>query len=118
MALQVGELYAALTLDDSDFNSKMDGAGSKFTALGGIVAGAFAGIMVGAVAALGGAIVGAVGSAASFQKSMNTLQTQTGATASEMEGMSKSVKDIYAANIGQSFDDVPRPWRPSNRQLV
>jgi phage-related minor tail protein len=106
MALQVGELYAALTLDDSEFNSGIDNAGSKFTALGGIVAGAFAGVMVGAVAALGGAIIGAVGSAASFQKSMNTLQTQTGATASEMEGMSKSVKDIYARNLGESFDDV------------
>lgn len=41
-----------------------------------------------------------------FNSAINSLQVQTGATNKEIEGMEESLKNIYANNFGESFDDI------------
>ena len=41
-----------------------------------------------------------------FDKAFNTLQTQTGATAEEMEKLEESVTNIYRNNFGENIEDV------------
>ncbi|MFC0188492.1 phage tail tape measure protein [Fictibacillus aquaticus] len=41
-----------------------------------------------------------------LQKSLNTLQVQTGATEEEMKGMEESLINIYENNYGESFEDI------------
>ena len=41
-----------------------------------------------------------------LKQSYNTLQTQTGATDEEMVEMEQSLKNIYANNYGESFEDI------------
>ncbi|WMI82099.1 phage tail tape measure protein [Anaerotignum sp. MB30-C6] len=41
-----------------------------------------------------------------LKQSYNTLQTQTGATDEEMEGLEQSLKNIYANNYGENFEDI------------
>lgn len=52
------------------------------------------------------AIVGCVKKADELKQSYNTLQTQTGATNEEMAGLEQSLKNIYANNYGESFEDI------------
>jgi phage-related minor tail protein len=106
MALNVGELYAQLTLESNEFDQGVNGIKGQLGKLGGMVTGAFAGVMAGAVGALGGAIVGGVASVNSYQKAMNGLQTQTGATAEEMASMGEQMKGIYSRNFGESWQDI------------
>ena len=41
-----------------------------------------------------------------YKKGFNKLQTQTGATAKEMEGLSDVMENVYKAGFGESFEDV------------
>ncbi|WP_312047982.1 phage tail tape measure protein [Anaerotignum sp.] len=41
-----------------------------------------------------------------LKQSYNTLQTQTGATDEEMDGLEQSLKNIYANNFGENFEDI------------
>lgn len=41
-----------------------------------------------------------------LKQSYNTLQTQTNATDAEMAGLEQSLKNIYANNYGESFEDI------------
>lgn len=41
-----------------------------------------------------------------IHSSLNTLQTKTGATAIEMEGLESSMMNIYNNNFGDSFEDI------------
>lgn len=66
--------------------------------------------VVGGVAAVGAAMVGA-GVAAiklgdDYQQASNTLQTQTGATAEEMETLNQAMTNVYGNNFGESMQDV------------
>ena len=106
MALQVGELYAQLTMDSSPFDKGMDGLKGSLGKMGGLVAGALGGVVLGGVAALGGALVAGVVGANNYQKAMNGLQVETGATAAEMDSMGEAVKNIYARNFGSDMNDV------------
>lgn len=40
------------------------------------------------------------------KQALNTLQTQTGTTSKEMEGLKESLLSIYGNNYGESFEDV------------
>lgn len=48
----------------------------------------------------------AVNLSTEFDKAFNTLQTQTGATAEEMENLEESASNIYKSGIGESMEDV------------
>lgn len=102
MALQVGELYGLLNLETGPFDKGIGGIQGAFKNLGGIVTGAMAGIAT----AIGAGMVGAVAAADNYQKSLNKLQAQTGATTEEMGAMSGMMKDIYGAGYGQSFEEI------------
>jgi phage-related minor tail protein len=106
MALNVGELYAQLTLESGEFDKGVNGIKGQLGQLGGMVTGAFVGIMAGAVTALGGAMVAGVAGVNNYQKAMNGLQAQTGATADEMASMGDQIKNIYSRNFGESFQDI------------
>lgn len=106
MALNVGELYAKLSLESKEFDKGVGGIKSKLGSLGGMVTGAFAGVMAGAVGALGGAMVGGIASVNNYQKAMNGLQAQTGVTSDELASMGDQMKNIYSRNFGESFQDI------------
>jgi methyl-accepting chemotaxis protein len=65
----------------------------------------FAGAYLG-FEAIKGAVGGVIGITDEYQKALNTLETQSGATKDEMTGMEESLKNIYANNYGESFDDI------------
>lgn len=62
------------------------------------------------IAAIGAAALGAITSLVKFgdesNKAMNHLQTQTGATADEMEEFRSIANDIYGDNFGEGVDDI------------
>lgn len=70
---------------------------------------AFDVLKTGAIA-IGGATIATAGYALSlsteFDKAFNTLQTQTGASAEEMEILNASMENIYSNNFGESIEDV------------
>lgn len=72
---------------------------------------AFDTIATGATA-IGGAMVAVGGYALNlsidFDKAFNTLATQTGATAEEMESLNASMENIYANNFGEDIEDVAK----------
>lgn len=51
-------------------------------------------------------IASCVKKADELKQSYNTLQTQTGATDEEMKNLEQSLKNIYANNFGESFEDI------------
>lgn len=80
-------------------NSKLNGFSNtaKVAVVGGVVA-------VGA--AMVGAGVAAVKLGDDYQQASNTLQTQTGATAEEMETLNQAMTNVYGNNFGESMQDV------------
>lgn len=124
MSQDAGSYGATLTLDDSQFVEGMDNADQRMdefvngveggtsqaskkmsifgAGLGTIAAGAIAGLGV----ALAGAGIAGVKMADDLQGSLNSLQMSTGATDEEMKGMGDSLKNIYNANYGESFEDI------------
>lgn len=60
--------------------------------------------------ALGGAMVAGAGYAlkmsTEFDQAFNTLQTRTGATKEEMDGLDEAMKNVYSNNFGESIQDV------------
>lgn len=86
-------------------------ATDAYEELGATASSALESISTGALAV--GAGIGAIGGYATnltteFDKAYNTLQTQTGATAEEMEKLEDSIDNIYKSNFGESMDDVAR----------
>ena len=63
-----------------------------------------------AITGVSAAFIAASGYAASFgteyKSASNILQTQTGATKEEMEGLSQVMKNVYADNFGDDMSDV------------
>ena len=43
-----------------------------------------------------------------FDKAYNLMQSQTGATAEEMQGLEESINNIYKSNFGENMEDVAR----------
>ncbi|WP_025692624.1 phage tail tape measure protein [Paenibacillus zanthoxyli] len=66
--------------------------------------------VVGMGAALGAAAVGigvaALNAAGKYESAMNQIQNATGMTAQQMEETKGIAKDLYAANYGESWDDL------------
>lgn len=62
-----------------------------------------AGVIAGAITATGGY---ALKVSTDFDKAFNTLATQTGASASEMDRLNEAMENVYANNFGESIEDV------------
>jgi len=75
------------------------------------------GIAVGAFAAMGSAMIAGVMSTDNYQKALNGLQAATGTTSAEMDGMGESMKNIYANNLGESFDDIAQSMATVNQSM-
>ncbi|MEA4926301.1 MAG: phage tail tape measure protein [Syntrophomonadaceae bacterium] len=102
-----------LELNDKGFTSGMLGAENtvgKLTGKMGSFSTFLKGAVIGGIAAVGVALVGmgvkGVKSADELQQALNNLQAQTGATAEETKGFEESLTNIYAKNLGESFDDI------------
>ena len=76
----------------------------------GLALGAAAGT---ALVAVGKSIVDV---SSEFQKACNQLQASTGATDKEMQGLSQTMKEIYADNYGESFEDVANAMAEFQKQ--
>ena len=76
----------------------------------GLALGAAAGT---ALVAVGKSIVDV---SSEFQKACNQLQASTGATDKEMQGLSQTMKEIYADNYGESFEDVANAMAEVQKQ--
>ncbi len=102
-----------LELDDKNFTLGMRKADSKTEEFKGKLGGLTSFLktaVVGTLASVGVAAVGmavkGVKSADELKKSLNGLQTSTGAADKEMKGLEKSLINIYNNNFGESFDDI------------
>lgn len=51
-------------------------------------------------------MTGAITFSEDYQRSLNSLQSQTGATDDETKALGESMKNIYASNLGQDFTDI------------
>ena len=79
-----------------------------------------AGEIKGAFIAIGGAISGistyGVKLTDDLKKSLNSLQVETGASATEMEGLEQSLKNIYGNNFGEDFNDIAKSMAEVKKQ--
>ena len=69
-----------------------------------LAVGAGAGTAVGVGVVKGGKYLAQLGN--DYNKSLNSLQAQTGATAAEMQGFGDVIKDVYKNNYGENFEEV------------
>ncbi|MCR8635744.1 phage tail tape measure protein [Paenibacillus radicis (ex Xue et al. 2023)] len=113
--MEIFRLFGSIFINDDDANKKMDGMDQKGKAassqLGNV--GKAAGAAALSLAAVGAAALAAFGVASvtaadDFNKSMNKLQAQTGASNEEMAAFKETAKELYNANLGESLDDVAK----------
>ena len=112
--IDLGALVAKIQVDSGNsiselqnFQNNVESADSKSTNLTNSLKKLATGFAIGAaIKKTADAVVGCVQKADELNKSFNTLQAQTGATDEEMEGLEESLKNIYANNYGESFDDI------------
>src|SRR4051812_47107643 len=114
--MELFKLFGSIFVDNDSANESIDktdkkaeglskvfgGLGSAATKAGKFIGGALLGATGLAAASLGGMVL----AGDDLQKALNGLQTSTGATSEEMSGMEESLKNIYANNFGESFDDI------------
>jgi TP901 family phage tail tape measure protein len=113
--MELFRLFGRILIDNSKANENLDDTEKKgenvaktledITKEAGAMALGFAAAGAAALSALG---IKAVGAADELSKSMNLLQAQTGATDAEMKQFEESTKRLYAANYGQSFEDIAK----------
>mgnify|MGYP000149242756 FL=1 len=49
---------------------------------------------------------------------MNQLSASTGATGDELDALGESVKNIYAQNLGEDFNDVAEGWPLRRKRAI
>jgi len=89
-----------------NLNKNLDESKGKLSEFGNTAKVAVVGSMVAVGAAIVGAGVLAINLGDDYQKASNTLQTQTGATAEEMETLNQAMTNVYGNNFGESMQDV------------
>ena len=112
--IDLGTLVAKIQVDSGNsisdlqnFQKNVENAKNKSTGLKDTLKKLAAGFALGAaIKKTADAVVGCVKRADELKESLNTLQPQTGATDEEMQGLGDSLKNIYADNYGESFDDI------------
>jgi len=99
MPLVVADLVAKLGLDKSGFDRGMDGMHQNLGQVGQKMAGAGRAMSMGLTLPLLGVAALSVKSAASFETSMNQIQAASGASATELKGLSDYAKEMGAATV-------------------
>lgn len=117
--MEIFKLFGSIFVDNEkanksleDTDKKAGSVGNTFGKVGGMVAAA--GVAV--VAAVGTMVVKSVMMADEVKGAMNKVQTSTGATVEEMEGLEQTLLNIYAANFGESLDDVAESMSEVKKQ--
>jgi len=100
--MKVGELVAYLTLDDSQFNAKLDKSHQKLGEVGKTMSSVGGKMSVGLTLPLVGIGAVAMKTAADFETSMNMVQAATQAPASEMKGLSDLALKMGADTVFSS----------------
>lgn len=108
-----GSVVIQIDGDDSGFEKSLNGLKS---AAGKAAKGVAAGI-AGITAALGGAAVAAVHSADSLDQAMNQFASSTGTGKEALSGYENVLKDIYANNYGESFEDIAGAMAAVTQQM-
>jgi phage-related minor tail protein len=114
--VEIFKLFGSIFVDNERANQAIDETDKKgqkasgtFGMMGGAAA-ALGGVMAGALVAGAGAAVAGLGGlfvmGDNLKESLNKLQMQTGASAEEMESMEESLKTIYKAGYGDSFQEI------------
>jgi phage-related protein len=114
--VEIFKLFGSIFVDNERANQAIDETDEKagktsgtFGKMGGAAA-ALGGVLAGAVVAGAGAAVAGLGGlfvmGDNLKESLNKLQMQTGANAEEMESMEESLKTIYKAGYGDSFQEI------------
>ncbi|HCT64466.1 MAG TPA: phage tail tape measure protein [Lachnospiraceae bacterium] len=112
--IDLGSLVAKIVVDSGDSTQQLENFGTqtqtleqKSFSLKDSLKGMVGGLAIGAaVAGVAKGVVECVKKADELQKSYNTLQTQTGATDEEMGELEQTLKNIYANNYGEDFEDI------------
>lgn len=112
--LDLGTLYAQVQVDAQegikslkDFGTEVNNTEKSSTTLGTSLKGMLKGL--GITAALGLVVSGlkeVFSASEELQQSYDTLQAKTGATEEEMVGLEETLKEIYANNYGEDFNDI------------
>lgn len=122
--LDLGELAIKLKVDDDGATNQLQNFGTqtqtleqKSVSLKDSLKGMVKGLAIGAaVAGVAKGVVECVKKADELQKAYNTLQTQTGATDDEMGNLEQTLKNIYANNYGEDFEDIAQAMSEVKKQ--
>lgn len=102
MSNEVEEVTESL----GDVGAEAENSGDGFTVLKGAVAEFAGNVLTQLVDGLKDAISSLVSFSDEADRAMNSFQASTGATAEEMAGFEETMKNIYNANYGESFEDI------------
>ena len=116
-----GKKWKILGEDITAAGNSMDEAGGKAVSLGDIIKGNIvASAITGGVKLLADAFkelaTNMFSLANDSQTALNTLSTQTGATAEELEEMQSIMDEIYNNNFGEDMDDIARAMATVKQQ--
>lgn len=107
--MELFKLFGSVFVDNEKANDSIvktdslaEKLGNGFSKTGEMIGKA----MIGVGVAITGATMKGVHSADELQKAVNQLGVETGSTAEEMDVFKDSIKNIYANNFGESFDDI------------
>ena len=120
---EIFKLFGSIMVDNDAANQAIDETESKAnksTKTFGEMLGSAAKVGAGIAMAMGAAVVAVGGLAVSLtddlQKSLNSIQSQTGATDESMVAMKDTMLAIYNANLGENFDDIARAMSEVGKQ--
>ncbi|MFK0296682.1 phage tail tape measure protein [Streptomyces sp. NPDC090442] len=94
MALRVGELFASLRVDDSQFRARMATAQGQLSSAGQTAARVGGGMSKWVTAPLVGVAAAAIKTGGDFQASMNRVKAVSGATGSQFADLEKLAKEM------------------------
>ncbi|MFI3171757.1 MAG: phage tail tape measure protein [Clostridia bacterium] len=100
-------LFATLTLDDSEYTKSVSSASGSATSLGSTFESV--GNKIKAALTFTAVVAGftkVITYSDDLQKAQNNLQAQTGATNDEMEALNDTMLNIYNNNFGEDFEDI------------
>lgn len=95
----VGKIDPSLEKAMTEAQNRLEGVNVKALAVGAAV-----GTAVGVGVVKGSKYLAQLGN--DYNKSLNSLQAQTGATAAEMQDFGDVIKDVYKNNYGENFEEV------------
>lgn len=113
MALEVFKLFGTIMVNNDEANKSISATEGKAEGLGKKLLGGIgtAAKWAAGIAAAAGTVAVAIGTVAvkatdEYHDALNKLQVQTGYSDKYMQQFGETIKNVYANNFGESFDDV------------